>query len=124
MERSDLLCMELHGTFEVAAVEAYLRLIFDLGDRQGTFSLLADMRDLRGISPQARSRLSRVERPYPYRAVALHGASFTFTIMSMMVVKAGRTLAPAAFPFELAFFQTEAQARAYLAPYRDPQGRG
>ncbi|MDI1476675.1 STAS/SEC14 domain-containing protein [Polyangium sp. y55x31] len=125
MEASDLLCMELHGTFDVAAVEAYLRLVFDLADRHGTFSLLADMRDLRGIAPQARSRLSRVDRPYPYRAVALHGASFTFAIMAMMVVKAGRTLAPAAFPFELAFFQTEAQARTYLAPFlHPPQGRG
>ncbi|MDI1451061.1 STAS/SEC14 domain-containing protein [Polyangium sp. 6x1] len=125
MEGPDLLCMELHGTFDAAGAEAYLRLVFELGDRHGTFALLADMRDLQSIPPHARSRLSRVDRTYPYRAVALHGASFTLGIVATMVVKAGRTLAPSAFPFELAFFQTEAQARAFLAPFRDrpPQGR-
>ncbi|HVK64701.1 MAG TPA: hypothetical protein VM694_09510 [Polyangium sp.] len=120
LEAPDFLCMELHGTLGVAEVEAYQRIVYELGNRYGTFAFLADMRDLGGIPPDARSKLSRATRPYPYRAIAIHGAGFTLGIVASMIVKAGRALAPGAFPFELAFFKTEAQGRAHLAPFRDP----
>ncbi|MDI1434309.1 STAS/SEC14 domain-containing protein [Polyangium sorediatum] len=120
LEAPDFLCMEMHGTLDVAEVDAYKSLVYELGDRYGTFAFLVDMRDLESIPPDARSKLSRAARPYPYRAIAVHGTSFTLGIVAAMVVKAGRALAPHAFPFELAFFKTEAQARAQLVPFRDP----
>jgi hypothetical protein len=123
MEAPDLLRMELHGTFETQEAEGYLRLVYELGDRFGTFSLLADLRDAGHISVATRSTLSRVARPYPYRAVVTYGASFTVRILGTMIVNAGRTLARSAFPFKLAFFQTEPEARVYLTAFRDQPPR-
>jgi hypothetical protein len=120
MEAPDLLCMEMHGALDVPSADAYLQLLDVLRDRFDTFSLLADLRDLGTIGSEARSTLARVDRPYPFRACALYGASFTMTIMATMLVKAARSLSKAPFTSDLAFFRTERQAREYLAPFREP----
>jgi hypothetical protein len=120
MEAPDLLCMTMHGDLHLPAAEAYMRLVEELGERYGTFVFLVDMRDIGDIGPGVRSRLARVGRPYPYRAIAVYGASFAVRILSTTIIKAGRGLAPFAFPFEVGFFRTEHEARFYLARFRDP----
>lgn len=124
IEAPDLVLLEMHGSFDLPSMEAFLLLAHDLGDRIGPFVLLSDMRDVQGVPAAARKRMTQVEQAYPYRACAVFGASFAIGIVVTMAYKAGRMLAPSAFPFPFAVFVKEAQARAWVAQFRDPPRAG
>ncbi|UQA55806.1 STAS/SEC14 domain-containing protein [Polyangium aurulentum] len=123
VEAPDLVRLELHGIFALPDVDAYMPIIFELGDRLGPFTILVDMRDLKSIPAATRKRITNSERMYPYRACAVYGASFTLGVMVTMTFKAGRMLMPSTFPFPVAVFEGEGEARAWLAPHRDRQSR-
>lgn len=114
-EAPGLLRLEMHGDWDLPAVEDYMRVLFAITDRTGPVVLLADLSDLQSVPHDARKRLTRFERPYPFRACVLYGASFTMGTLMTMAFKAGRALAPSRFTFPFQVCRTEAEARAWIA---------
>ena len=64
-------------------------------------------------TPEARKAAARAMTRLPYRALAFVGANFQTRILAKLVIGAVRLVAPDRF-FPMAFFETEAQARAWL----------
>lgn len=70
----------------------------------------------RDVSPDARKASARTMAGLPYRALAFVGANFQTRIIARLVLGAIRLFAPGR-SFPTAFFDTEEQARAWLAGY-------
>lgn len=75
---------------------------------------LADLSAFSGVSSEARKAAGREVGETPYAGMALVGARFEARILTKLVLGAVRIFAPGkALP--AAFFDTEAEARAWLA---------
>lgn len=74
---------------------------------------LADMSGFGGVSSEARKAAGREVSETPYAGMALVGASFEARLMVKLVFGALRIFAPGR-AVQAAFFDTEAEARAWL----------
>src|SRR5262245_58280385 len=113
----DVVAMSLSGDVDVAtgvaAVEEIVRLEKSMPD--GVL-LLADLRELRSISPEARREAVATSRDVHFRAVAIKGASPTMRVLSMLIIKGGRLLFGTSFDVE--FFDDEGAAMRWLIARR------
>lgn len=110
----------LRGVFEEAHAEPYLDFIFSHGERCG--GLLCSVYDLTNftrIDARARTRIvTDVKRAYPYRALAVIGASFSMRTVVGMILTAGRRLAPNYFTFQHKFVSTIGEANTWFDELR------
>lgn len=75
------------------------------------FDLIVDMSAMTGIDSDARQRFVRVERQFPLRRIVIVGTSFALRVMATGLHRAGRTLRPTAFAYEMDTVDTIEEAR-------------
>lgn len=110
------------GTFVEADVHAYVEFLNQHADRhQILFDAIFDISRLERLTEGARSAFMSITRPFPLNRVALVGASFSIRVMSSMVIRAGRLVAPDKWAFAYEFFSTIDDAEAWLN--RSPRSR-
>jgi len=114
----DLLDLVIRGVFGPKEAAEFLRVVFETGDKYGKFFLRCDVRAMTEVPPQSRALLSRLDRPYPYRGIALVGASFPMRILIDTILRAGRTLGPRYFGFPATFHEDWESAGAWISKER------
>ncbi|MDI1478858.1 STAS/SEC14 domain-containing protein [Polyangium sp. y55x31] len=120
-EPPDLYIVRIRGNVlgedMLAQVEA-LQALAELTGR-GVF-WVADVSEMGSLTPQAR-RVAAADEFAGLRAIhrgsAVIGASFTTRVMATLLIRAVRVLEPHRSR-PVAFVETEAEARAFLEPYR------
>lgn len=106
-------------TFDEDHAAAYIHFVHAQADRcGGVLEGIVDVRGLSRVTAGARSRVTKAHKAYPYRHIALVGASFSMRTVIDMVIKAGRVIAPSTFTFSYAFVSTLAEGEAWLEAMR------
>ncbi len=106
---------DMIGTFAEADVHAYVEFLYQHADRhQVLFDAIYDISRLDRLTDGARKAFMSITRPFPLHRVALVGASFSIRVMTAMVIRAGRMIAPDKWAFEYEFVSTIHEAEAWL----------
>ncbi|KIG15591.1 hypothetical protein DB30_05465 [Enhygromyxa salina] len=113
---SNTLHLQWHGDIgaaEVTAIEAYsAALRQELGGDAQVYALV-EIGDDVGISRDARPGIGTLAREQPWAATALVGARYEVKVLIELTLNATRLLTKAVH--DVAFFDTNAEARAWLA---------
>jgi hypothetical protein len=105
----------MRGTLDGPEVAAHLQFAYKYADRcGGLVDCIVDISKFERVTESGRNLLTRVERPYPYHGCALLGATFATRTIAMMIVSAGRVLAPKSFTHPIKFVDTWEEAEAWL----------
>lgn len=118
-EPPDVVRLEIDGYFVPEEAREYVRNLHTIGDLQGYFYHIIDMRRATGgMVPGTRSTLVRPPRPYPLLGAVGLGGNFTLRVMTTAVVRAGRTLLPKWFGFPLEFHAKEDEVQRQIDVWR------
>jgi hypothetical protein len=118
-EPPDALFMTLGEVMSLEDVRAFKERIHTLAPPGRALRVICDMAALRAITADARHALIRVERAYPYRAMALVGADFSMRVLGKAMTTAARLFAPQLYTFPIEFFPSLAEARAWIEAMPD-----
>ncbi|WP_437809169.1 STAS/SEC14 domain-containing protein [Sorangium sp. So ce1078] len=88
-----------------------------LSDSGREVLVLSDTRRVGTILPSARKVMASEMRAVRFDAIALFGASFAVRVISTLAAKSVQILTQQSYPVQ--FFDTEAEARAWLGAQRD-----
>lgn len=116
IEPPDVVHVKLDGDVELEHIRILYASVTELPDPSRAY-LLRDARRVGEIKPQARAHIARSGRAKDVLAVVNYGSSFHARVLLTMVLKAVRVFRPSA-P-RLLFFETEEQARAWIASDRE-----
>jgi hypothetical protein len=109
----------LRGEFTETHAGPYLDFIFSHGEQAGgRLYCVYDLTSFTRITAGGRERVVRVDRPYPFGALAVIGANFSSRTLAGMILSAGRLLAPKHFGFPHKFVVTMADAAAWFDELR------
>lgn len=92
--------------------------VLSAGDRFGVLAALVELDGLVDFDTGARAQFARVERQYPFYAVAFYGGTFASRVLVTTILRAGKLIAPARFPFAFDVFPTAPEARAFVEAAR------
>lgn len=119
----DQLHFLLRGEFDERHVAPYLDFIFSRGAAYGgQFYAAYDLTKFTRITAGARQGVINVERPYPFAALAVIGASFSSRAIANMILTAGKILSPKHFIFPIHFVSTKSHADAWFDELRNKRG--
>jgi hypothetical protein len=104
------------GPTSLAEVQAHHAVVERVLAERGQVYSLVDVRSSQSPSPEVRQWLAEQSKGYKVAAFALFGASFTMRTLATLMWRAGRILTRD--ETEIGFFETEAEARAFLAAAR------
>ena len=109
----------MRGTFEEEHAKAYKNFLSMQVDRCGEpLEGLFDLSALTTITSSARRRIGEQSRILLFRAVAIVGASFSIRIVSTMLMRAGKIIAPQKTPTNVHFCATADEANAWFDELR------
>ncbi|MBL9007847.1 MAG: STAS/SEC14 domain-containing protein [Myxococcales bacterium] len=114
----DLIVFEADGVIEEADVEATLQISADILRTHPQYWILVDLRKLTGVEATARRRAATSPQNKQLAGVAAFGASTLMRSLITLIVRAMVMLGHS--QLVMRFFETEAEARAWLAEQRTP----
>ncbi|WP_438015355.1 STAS/SEC14 domain-containing protein [Sorangium sp. So ce315] len=117
-----LLCTHVEGDLSVDAALALAAACRRINDSGRDVLMLCDSRHMGTVPAPTRKAMADGFRPVRFIAIAVFGASFTVRVISTLAIKSIQILNRQAYPVE--FFETEAEARAWLAAQREVVGAG
>lgn len=113
----------LRGVLNDDDTRSYLDFLFAQGDKAGRKLYSAyDLSAWERVSEESRKLVINVERPYPYAALAIVGASFSTRALASMILRAGGLVAPKKFGFPWKFVASMAEAHAWFEELRARDG--
>lgn len=110
----DTAFITLHGDFLVAHTRPMLALLEGIGGGEGKFYVLADVKDLNGVQPEARRIASSWSGVGRAQCTAIIGANLVTRTLVLLVSRAS-TLLTTSRHGEVRFFKTESEAREWVA---------
>jgi hypothetical protein len=117
-ESPDLLRVVPVGLLDLKLVEDVEALALELQSRYPVLYLVSDLRQCTGMSPGMREAFAHDPDRSPFAGMAVFGASFALRTVSNALSQAARLGGhPDRKPFALV--DTEAEARAWIASWRD-----
>lgn len=120
IEPSDVVAFILAGDIHEAEMHAILAFARRLSE--GDVYTVIDLSRVGTVSPEAR-RVVRETPAHPtLRSVAVVGASFHLRVLATLIMKALAMVAKRSF--DLAFFRSDDEARAWIADLRQKRGGG
>jgi len=114
-EPPDLIVAAFHGAVMPVHVDEYVAKRAMHFDGKPHILTLLDVRDLTHAPPETRKAIARLKDPRP-QATAIIGAGFQYRVLAQMIVKAAHLFTGKLI--ELAFFDDEENARAWLEEMR------
>lgn len=115
----DIAHLSLFGDLDLAQMEALVEILGGIEQRYGRIGVLADVRGLRSVLPEARQRGGAFTKSHFIFATAVYGASPTVRTVIMLISRATELFAGRRS--NVGFFKTEAEALAWLQ--RQPRER-
>lgn len=113
----DTFVLRGNGTLTVSDVESLYSICWGIGDRHDYWLVLVNSRAGMNMSPEARRRVGELSRKRrSQNATAIYGASIIERTLVLFITNAVRMIRGMAMPIET--FQTEAEARSWLAEQR------
>ncbi|WP_437606671.1 STAS/SEC14 domain-containing protein [Sorangium sp. So ce834] len=112
-----LLCTVVEGDLSDDMAREIAAACQSLSDSGREVLVLSDTRRIGTISPSARKVMASEMRAVRFDAIALFGASFAVRVVSTLAAKSVQILTQQSYPVQ--FFETEAEARAWLLAQRD-----
>ncbi|WP_437314795.1 STAS/SEC14 domain-containing protein [Sorangium sp. So ce385] len=112
-----LLCTVVEGDLSDDMAREIAAACKGLSDSGREVLVLSDTRRIGTISPSARKVMASEMRAVRFDAIALFGASFAVRVVSTLAAKSVQILTQQSYPVQ--FFETEAEARAWLLAQRD-----
>lgn len=116
IEEPDLLLVRVTGAVSVRDVEAFCAAVLSVCQGRPRMLFLVDVSGIGEFGSLARRRLAEEMRPVPSRGVVFVGAGFGTRVVLQMLIHAVRLLTGRDNPS--AFFDTEAEARAWIQATR------
>lgn len=117
----DLVFAVVHGVAGLEATKEYLALTAAVAVRHGQVVQLTDVTEGFGLAPDTRRYATEWAKTNSVAASAIFGASAPTRAMLMLVMRAMSLVA--GYKTNTSFFATEAEARAWVDPFRLPQFR-
>ncbi|MGK4000394.1 STAS/SEC14 domain-containing protein [Sorangium sp. So ce1024] len=111
------LCTYVEGDLTVDAARALAAACRRINDSGREVVMLCDSRRMGTVPAPTRKAMAEGFRPVRFIAIAVFGASFTVRVITTLATKSIQILNRQAYPVE--FFETEAEARAWLVAKRD-----
>lgn len=108
----DILCLTIRGEMTPEDARHELALLAKLCDEQGYALVLVDLTHSTGMKPEARRSLAEWNRAPTRQATAFYGATLAARATAALLMNA-KALVSQHRPSYM-FFETEAQARAWL----------
>lgn len=108
----------LRGHLRLSDTIEIQRLVFDYGDRYGSFAFLVDVTKMAGLDPAARKLWAGPSRSYPFEVAYLYGSSFATRTLILSVYRAGKLLLPHFFTWAIKMPPDEESARQEIAKDR------
>ncbi|WP_437722079.1 STAS/SEC14 domain-containing protein [Sorangium sp. So ce861] len=112
-----LLCTVVEGDLSDDMAREIAAACKSLSDSGREVLVLSDTRRIGTILPSARKVMASEMRAVRFDAIALFGASFAVRVVSTLAAKSVQILTQQSYPVQ--FFETEAEARAWLLAQRD-----
>ncbi|WP_437568204.1 MULTISPECIES: STAS/SEC14 domain-containing protein [unclassified Sorangium] len=112
-----LLCTVVEGDLSDDMAREIAAACKGLSDSGREVLVLSDTRRIGTILPSARKVMASEMRAVRFDAIALFGASFAVRVVSTLAAKSVQILTQQSYPVQ--FFETEAEARAWLLAQRD-----
>ncbi|MDI3291443.1 hypothetical protein [Polyangium sp. 15x6] len=122
IEEPNVFAMRLSGEIDGPSLEGLLDFQSDWAAGKDHVFVLCDLSAVTGATIEARRVLQRKHVTTTMTHLCF-GSSFTIRVLTEMVVRAARFIGTAPRETEIVFFETEADARAYLDHPR-PRRRG
>ncbi|WP_437731673.1 STAS/SEC14 domain-containing protein [Sorangium sp. So ce1335] len=113
---------ELEGDLTEEAARAVAAACRRVNDSGREVLMLCDGRHTGTVAASSRKALVDGLRTVRFRAIAIFGASFPVRVISTLAMKSVQILNRKAYPLE--FFETKAEARAWLLAQRDAMRAG
>lgn len=105
-------------------VEVYLDFIYKHASLANRNLYVAyDLSQWTRIDEGARRRVTAVEQPYPFDAMAITGANFSTRALASMLLRAGKVIRPSYFAFSYKFVATMDDANAWFEELRAKKNR-
>ncbi|MDI1481836.1 STAS/SEC14 domain-containing protein [Polyangium sp. y55x31] len=122
IEAPNIFAMRLSGEIDGPSLEALLAFQAEWCAEKDHVFVLCDLSTVTGATIEARRALqgTHIKNAMTHLCV---GASFTIRVVTEMVVRAARFMGTASPDMEIQFFETEAEARAYMNRPRLPRRR-
>lgn len=117
----DLVYSVANGVTPLEYAKRYLDIAAEVGAKHGHILLLTDVTRGFGLSPEVRQYTAEWAKSHRIKASALFGANSTTRAMLTLVTRAMKLISRS--EDNTRFFATEAEARAWLDPYRLPEFR-
>ena len=115
----DIVFSRWQGVGSLAEIQAYHAIVERVIAERGQVYCLIDMSNTGRPTPEARQWMTEWSRRFHVNAVAGFGASFAVRVAVTLMMRAVRFFKGSEFLTE--FFETEAEARAFLAAERARQ---
>lgn len=120
----DLLRFTLRGTMTDEDATAYLDFIHGRAAETGGLLYVAyDVSAFTRVDEQARSRITRVNRPYPFGGLVIVGANFSMRALAGMMIRAVRLFKPEYLDCPHKFVRTMAEADAWIDELREKSAK-
>lgn len=113
-EEGDLIKLEFRGDVMLPDIQQILSAISDMVARQGTFGVLVNAADMGTMTPEARRFVGSFTDAHHGYGAAVLGASLPVRAVMTLVTRAVEIFHQHKLPGGIHFFQTEAEARAWL----------
>ena len=115
---SDVSELTLTGRIAAEHMPRVLQVIDDMNSGSGLCYVLANLRGVEGMSPDARRIASQRPGVHRVRGIAIIGASLIVQTLVLLVSRANTLLSGTKKTVEIALFKSETDARAWLQKFR------
>lgn len=121
-EEPDILFMRLSGPVSEQEGSEINRAHREFGVGRDHVYFLVDLKDLEGIHPSVRKESGEVLRELPLRGAAIYQASFKARVIAKLIITAMNLFRHDEDKAPIEFFDTEAEARAWIEMRRREVG--
>lgn len=122
LEDPDILFMRLVGPVTAEEGKEINRLHREFGLEREHVFFLVDLKDLEGIHPDVRKEAGEILKELPLRGAAVYQASFKARVLAKLILTAMNLFRPESEKAPIEFFDTEAEARAWIEERRRELG--
>ncbi len=122
LEEPDILFMRLTGPVGAAEGTEISRLHRELGGGRDHIFFLVDLKDLDSIHPNVRKESGETLKELPLRGAAIYQASFKSRVVAKLIITAMNLFRRDEDKAPIEFFDTEAEARQWIAMRRREVG--
>lgn len=113
IEPNRLMLLTFHGDCTLEQAKELFQALHAHGE-SGTFDVILDVAELGNINAGARAVWVRINRPYPFRHFLVYAPRFAQRMLVSTMYRAGKTLVPQHFQWDLHFASSIEEGRKLL----------